>query len=95
MAMSQLGIENLDITSQEFSAQDAWAKSQLRKIGNTCPRGCRLFRIPGGYRCGQGFHWATDQLISEGNGEVITSLRVVPKGFPNKGEVMKTGSRYD
>ncbi|KAM0313249.1 hypothetical protein ACHAO8_005623 [Botrytis cinerea] len=95
MAMSQLGIENLDITSQEFSAQDAWAKSQLRKIGNTCPRGCRWFRIPGGYRCGQGFHWATDQLISEGNGEVITSLRVVPKGFPNKGEVMKTGSRYD
>ncbi|TEY54113.1 hypothetical protein BOTCAL_0243g00060 [Botryotinia calthae] len=95
MAMSQLGIENLDIMSQEFFVQDAWAKSQLRKIGNTCPRGCRWFRIKGGYRCGQGFHWATDQLISEGKGEVITSLRVVPKGFPNHGEVMKTGSRYD
>ncbi|KAF7921723.1 hypothetical protein EAE99_007486 [Botrytis elliptica] len=95
MAVAQLGIENMDITSQEFFVQDAWAKSQLRKIGNTCPRGCRWFRITGGYRCGQGFHWATDQLISEGNGEVITSLRVVPKGFPNQGEQLKTGSRYD
>ncbi|THV47241.1 hypothetical protein BGAL_0325g00060 [Botrytis galanthina] len=95
MAVSQLGIENLDIASQEFCLQDAWAKSQLRKIGNTCPRGCRWSRITGGYRCGQGFHWATDQLISEGKGEVITSLRVVPKGFPNQGEKLKTGSRYD
>ncbi|KAF5877243.1 uncharacterized protein Bfra_001609 [Botrytis fragariae] len=95
MALSQLGIENLDIASQEFFVQDSWAKSQLRKIGNTCPRGCRWFRITGGYRCGQAFHWATDQMISEGKGEVITSLRVVPKGFPNQGEQLKTGSRYD
>ncbi|KAF7953403.1 uncharacterized protein EAE97_000802 [Botrytis byssoidea] len=95
MAVSQLGIENMNIASQEFFVQDAWAKSQLRKIGNTCPRGCRWSRITGGYRCGQGFHWATDQLISEGKGEVITSLRVVPKGFPNQGEKLKTGSRYD
>ncbi|TGO83365.1 hypothetical protein BPOR_0658g00050 [Botrytis porri] len=95
MAVSQSGIGNLDIASQEFFIQDSWAKSQLRKIGNTCPRGCRWFRITGGYRCGQGFHWATDQSISEGKGEVITSLRVVPKGFPNQGEKLKTGSRYD
>ncbi|KAF7955656.1 hypothetical protein EAE96_004582 [Botrytis aclada] len=95
MAISQLGIENLDIGSPEFFAQDAWAKSQLRKIGNTCPRGCRWSRITGGYRCGQGFHWATDKLISEGKGEVIISLRVVPKGFPNQGEKLMTGSRYD
>ncbi|KAJ8069378.1 hypothetical protein OCU04_003032 [Sclerotinia nivalis] len=95
MAMYQLDMDSMNDNSREYFVQDEWAKSQLRKIGNTCPRGCRWIRIEGGYRCGQGFHWATDQMLSEGEGEVITSLRIVPKGFPNHGEAVKTGSRYD
>ncbi|KAF7862623.1 hypothetical protein EAF04_007496 [Stromatinia cepivora] len=95
MAMSQLDMDHINDNSREYFVQDEWAKSQLRKIGNTCPRGCRWIRIEGGYRCGQGFHWATDQMVSEGEGEVITSLRVVPKGFLNHGKAVKTGSRYD
>ncbi|CAD6443851.1 c804cba7-e18e-447c-a067-6f4e1b21b825 [Sclerotinia trifoliorum] len=95
MAKSQLDMDNTNVNCKEYFVQDEWAKSQLRKIGNTCPRGCRWIRIDGGCRCGQGFHWATDLMLSEGEGGIITTLRVVPKEFPNCGEVVKAGSRYD
>ncbi|EDN95604.1 predicted protein [Sclerotinia sclerotiorum 1980 UF-70] len=63
--LSQLDIDKMSVNSQEHFVQDEWAKAQLRKIGNTCPRGCRWIRIDGGYRCGQGFHWATDLMLSD------------------------------
>ncbi|KAI9648887.1 hypothetical protein NHQ30_001453 [Ciborinia camelliae] len=90
MAKYQLAIDNMDMSSAGFSVQDEWAKSQLRKIGYTCARGCRWTKVQGGYRCDEGFHWVTNQMVSEGKGEVIWFMpsgrdpRAVPNGFPNQ-----------
>ncbi|KAA8568994.1 hypothetical protein EYC84_007963 [Monilinia fructicola] len=90
MALSQLNMDTMDTTAPAYLAQDQWAKTQLRKIGKTCNRGCRWNRVKGGYRCDAGFHWATDYMVSQGLGEVIYFLpsgrdaRAVPAGFPNQ-----------
>lgn len=90
MALGQLNIETMNKMSKEYFVQNEWAKAYLRKIGNTCPRGCRWERRIGGYRCDEGFHWATDQMVSEGLGKVVVSNRVVPEGFPDCGKKLRT-----
>jgi hypothetical protein len=52
------------LTHRQQKDQDAWAQTELSK---TCP-GKAWARTTNGYICGNGLHFVSDTLLSEGKG---------------------------
>ncbi len=67
VAMASRQVQYESLSPQDKQKQEEWAQEKIRSLG-PCPEGFEWLRVPGGYNCGGGSHWQSDELVAEGKG---------------------------